>query len=136
MLDDFHFFIAVWTVVSMSNLAIGYGCLKGGHFLRPHGKILRAIGWAFVVHGSFGMITVIAALFRHYAQGVNPIFSGIGYVAYIRIVIATMFWPGIAIALNYTVWKVTHLPPADRTTLIALHAAAFRLEQELHKTNA
>lgn len=125
-MSDFWFYIIVWSIVSLSNLAIGYGSLKVGTFLKPHGRIIRGIGWAFVLHGTFGIATIIAAF----------AYTDIGPVAPIRTSIATLFWPGIAIAFNYAIYCIINLPPAHRSTLLSLHAAAFRLETTINNVRA
>ncbi len=130
-MEYFYFYLFVWTAVSLSNLTIGHGCLKAGNYLRPDGRVIRGIGWAFVLHGSFGLMTVIAALFRWY-DGNNPMYQGIGYVAYIRTLIATLFWPGIAIAVQYVAHRLTKV---DRQLVQRVHRVMFKLG-EASKGNA
>ena len=127
-------YIGVWSLVSASMLVIGRGCLKIGNFLRPYGKWFRGFGRAFQMFGLFGAATVVAGLFR-YSQGIDPTYQGVGLVAWVRTICATLFWVAIAIATEIGSYRFTR-DAAQRSTIIEFHRQAFKLRKVVEGRDA
>lgn len=127
-MDDFWFFIIVWTIVGLSKLAIGYGSLKGGNILRPHGRFIRGLGYICLGDGIIDLGTVIYGVYTH-NEGYSPVYLGIGQVAYLRTAKATLFWPIVAIIVNSAAFYAARVDEETRKMLLELHIRMWRLKK-------
>lgn len=122
-MSEFAFYILGWLIISVSNAVIGAGLVVGGRLLLPHGAVIRKIGWVFLAHGLFGVGTVGFALVHQETE----------WVRHLRTFVGILFWPGIASAVAFVVYRVWILPPADRKTVIVTHEFVFGLDAEMKK---
>ncbi len=122
-MSEFTFYVIGWLVISASNTVIGLGLIVGGSLLLPHGSVVRKMGWAFLLHGLFGLGTVLFALVHQEAE----------WIRLLRTFIGVLFWPGIASAVIFVVYRVFKLSPADRKAVVLTHESVFGLATEMQK---
>lgn len=145
-MSDAYFYILIWSAVSLSHLATGIGGSAIILYFNPLTSwltiwksnstfrllflmLVLVVPLLYIVHGTFGFITVILAI-QNLSEGQNPFYQSIGALAEICTMTGTFFQVAVAAITDILAILLYSLKqPVERATMLEAYMTLLRLKK-------